>query len=140
MGGDIEPIPAGLIEPDDLVDDPVRTALVRELKEEIPLTDEDDVVRITPLALKRNRQYVSFDIRCLVELSNGWLKKYKISQETGYIEIQSSKKDFPEHKRIIGVSIAHLSTFIISNRGKFTHSKDAFLDIQKKNMFCREIQ
>ena len=132
MGGDIEPIPAGLIEPEDLVDDPVRTALMRELKEEIPPTDEDDVVRITPITLKRNRQYVSFDIRCLVELNRAWLKKYEICQKTGCMEIQSPKNDFPEHKNIIGVSTTHLSAFILANGGRLTHAKDAFLDIQKE--------
>ncbi|KYK38745.1 MAG: hypothetical protein AYK18_16740 [Theionarchaea archaeon DG-70] len=131
MGGDIEPIPAGLIEPEDLKDDPVRTALMRELREEIPPTDEDDVVRITPITLKRNRQYVSFDIRCLVELNSRWLRKYKICQKTDCIEIQSAKNDFPEHERIIGVSTTHLSTFILANGGRLTHSKDAFLDIQQ---------
>ena len=133
MGGDIEPIPAGLIEPDDLIDDPVRTALMRELKEEIPATDEDDVVKITPITLKRTRQYVSFDIRCLVELNSGWLKKYKIRQKNGCMEIQFPKKDFPEHKNIIGVPATQLSTFILANERRLTHSKDAFLDIQEEN-------
>lgn len=42
------------VKPKDLVDDPVRKTLMRELKEEMPPIDEDDVVRITPITLKRN--------------------------------------------------------------------------------------
>jgi 8-oxo-dGTP pyrophosphatase MutT (NUDIX family) len=135
MGGDFESVPAGLIEPGDFIDDPIRGALMRELKEELPPTDENDVVRIKPITLKRNRQYVSFDIRYLVELDKGWLKKYRICQHADYLEILPLRGEFPEHESIIGVSTIHLSAFILTNAARLTHSKDAFLDICKKPYF-----
>jgi len=133
MGGDFEPVPGGLLEPDDLKSDtPIKTALLRELQEEIPPTKEKDISQIKVVSLKKNKQYVSVDIRFLIELSKKWQENYKIHQKTDYVEIHPLKGKFPEHKKIIGVPINYLSEFILAYKDRLAHSKDVFLDLHSK--------
>ena len=133
MGGDFEPVPGGLLEPDDLKsDNPVGTALLRELHEEIPPTKEKDISQIEVVSLKKNRQYVSVDIRFLIELNKKWQKNYKIHQKTDYVEIHPLEGKFPEHKNIIGVPVNYLSKFILTHKDRLAHSKDVFLDLHSK--------
>lgn len=83
MGGDFEPVPGGLIETDDLMShDLIRTALIRELNEEIPPTGEEDLCRIKLLSLKKNKRYISADIKFFVELRKEWIGRYEISQKS----------------------------------------------------------
>lgn len=133
MGGDFEPVPGGLIEPDDLKSDtPVRTALLRELQEEIPPTKEKDIAQIKVISLKKNKQYVSVDIRFWIELNKKWQENYKIHQKTDYVEIQPLEGKFPEHKNIIGIPVNYLSEFILTYKDRLAHSKDVFLDLYSK--------
>lgn len=133
MGGDFEPVPGGLLEPDDLKsDNSIRTALLRELHEEIPPTKEKDISEIKVVSLKKNRQYVSVDIRFLIELNKKWQENYEIHQKTDYVEIQPLEGKFPEHKNIIGVPVNYLSKFILTYKDRLAHSKDVFLDLHSK--------
>ncbi|KYK36497.1 MAG: hypothetical protein AYK19_08475 [Theionarchaea archaeon DG-70-1] len=84
------------------------------------------------VSLKKNKQYVSVDIRFWIELNKNWIEKYKTRQKTDYLEIHPLQEEFPEHESIIGVSVTYLSEFILKYKERLTHSKDAFLDLHNK--------